>query len=521
MNTPVPRRHLIAGLFLLFLAPLVWEGPAHEKASSFSATSAQLPITALSFRTNQSSAQASQSIHPHVPNSTSQPNLKSVEKILPEGVRSKVSLGDHYGFLSTDRTYFRSFVDSNGIERSYRPAIVLGKFKGDSNVYAFSVEDGKEIEMQARLAASKNIAFAELDMVMKRQFEPNDEQLPSQWHHAKIHSTNAWALTLGNSSVKVAILDTPFQMNHPDLAARAIPGWDMVSQEPITSAVGFYHSTIGAGMAGATINNFLGVAGAVNCQLMPINIGDFPTLSDMYKAILWAADHDVRIVNISWDGCFSSLVNEGGAYLKSKIGGVVFMAGVNGFNKFLDYPNQPDLYAISMTDSNDTPRSTYGPHIDFAAPGYQILSTTTNSGYELDSGSSYATPLAAGLAAFILSVNPALTPTQIIDIMKTGALDLGVSGWDQYFGWGRLDFGKIAQSTFATLPISKIAAEPDYTVKAEYVPGAEYQLLRSTNATEWQAVTGYTVETNGTSLFFKDNASPEQQAYYEIQVRLP
>ncbi|MGN6385534.1 MAG: S8 family serine peptidase, partial [Verrucomicrobiota bacterium] len=136
-------------------------------------------------------------------------------------------------------------------------------------------------------------------------------------------------------------------------------------------------------------------------------------------------------------------------------------------------------------------------------------------------GSSYATPLAAGLAAFILSVNPALTPAQIIDIMKTSALDLGVAGWDQYFGWGRLDFGKIAEATFATLPISKIAVEPSYTIKAEYVPGAEYQLLRSTNATEWQAVTGYTVETNGTSLFFKDNESPEQQAYYEIQVRLP
>lgn len=520
MNTPVSRRHIIAGLLLLFLAPLFWRLPATVKLMRSPAVAWMTPTAPPFFKPNPLSPIA-QSIPSKVPDSTSAPAPKTNLDRLPPGVLSKTALADSYDLLPVDRSQFLSFVDRNGIERLYRPGVLLGKFKDDPKVYAFGVATGKEIEIQTTLKRSKEIAFAELDMVMKRQFQPNDEQVSTQWHHATIHSTNAWALTLGNNSIKVAILDTPFQMNHPDLAARTIPGWDMVFQQPIDSAVGFYHSTIGAGLAGASVNNFIGVAGAVNCQIMPINIGDFPTLSDMHKAVLWAADHDVRIVNISWDGCFSSVVNESGAYLKSRAGGLLFMAGVNGFNRFLDYPNQPDIYAVSMTDSSDAPRSTYGPHIDFSAPGYQIFSTTTNSGYELDSGSSYSTPLTAGLAAFILSVNPALTAEQTIDLLKAGAVDLGTAGWDQYFGWGRLDFGKIARAAFATLPISRIKAEPNFTIQTEYLPGVEYVLLRSANAAQWQLVQDYSIVTNGPSLFFRDNAPTSGPAYYQIQVRLP
>lgn len=447
---------------------------------------------------------------------------RSGEIPLPPGIESKLSLSESYALLSTDRRNFRSFVDPNGIFRSYRPEVILGKFKNDKVVYAFKVKAGTERELQKKLAHSPEIAFAELDMVMARQFQPNDQELPSQWHHQTIHSTNAWSLTLGNSSVKLAILDTPFQMDHPDLVGQAIPGWDMVGEGPVTSAPGFYHSTIGAGLAGAAINNFIGVAGAVNCQLMPINIGDFPTLSDMYKAVVWAADHAVRVVNISWDGCFSSVINEGGVYLKSKTGGLLFMAGVNGNNHFLNYPNQPDIYAVSMTDTNDVTRSAYGAHIDFAAPGFQIYSTTTNSGYEIDSGSSYATPLAAGMAAFVMSVNPELNPDQIIEVLKSGTLDVGPLGVDQYYGWGRLDLGKIARAAFSTLSISHIAALPDFTIQAQYLPGAEYSFLRSEQpgSSAWEPVAQYTIETNGSSLFFKDLSINPVSRFYQIQIRL-
>jgi subtilisin family serine protease len=312
-------------------------------------------------------------------------------------------------------------------------------------------------------------------------------------------------------------------MDHPDLAANAIPGWDMVGAAPVITALGFYHSTIGAGLAGAVINNAIGVAGVVNCQLMPINIGDFPTLSDMYKAILWTADHGVRVVNLSWDGAYSAVVNDAGAYLKNTTRGMLFMAGVNGFNHFLDYTNQPDIYAISMTDTNDAPRSAYGFHIDFAAPGYQIYSTTTNSGYEFDSGSSYSTPLAAGLAAFAMSVNPELGPDEIFELMRASAADLGTEGWDQFYGWGRLDFGKLSRAVFATLPVSRITALPDFTIEARFVPGTMYQLLRANSPQSqfWSPVPDFSIETNATALLLRDLSPLPSQSFYQLQIQLP
>jgi subtilisin family serine protease len=450
------------------------------------------------------------------------------------GVEDLTPLKNSYGLLPLSRSDFRTFMDQNGIERRYRPEVVLAKFKSDPAVYALKVKSGGEIEVQKALSAAPDVEFAELDLVMTRQFDPNDQELSKQWHHATIQSMDAWSVSLGNSSVTVAMLDTPFQMDHPDLATHAITGWDMVSSNAITTqvfrdlfsnATYVYHSTIGGGLACAGINNFIGVAGVANCQLMPINIGDAPTLSDMYKAVIWAADHDVRIVNLSWDGAYSSVLNDGAGYLKQKTRGMLFMAGVNGANKFLDYSNQPNIYAISMTDASDTARSAYGPHIDFAAPGYNIYSTTTNSGYELDIGSSYSCPLAAGLAAFVMSVNPSLGPEEIFSLMQASAVDLGSPGWDQHFGWGRPDFGKLALAAFATLPVSHISASDQnaFTIQAQYVPGVEYQLFRSSTLSppDWQAVSQFSMTTNNSILSFQDLSPVAMQNYYQLKIHLP
>ncbi|HEV8541453.1 MAG TPA: S8 family serine peptidase [Verrucomicrobiae bacterium] len=251
---------------------------------------------------------------------------------------------------------FLSTVDAFGLKRPFRPGVVLVRFKDNAQPVAVLTARGSEIAIQRDLSRRGDIQYAELDFVLTRQFQPNDPALGEQWHHAKIHSTNAWSVNLGGPVVTIAILDTPFQMNHPDLAANTVPGWSMITQAAITSdPVGYYHSTIGAGMAAAIINNGVGVSGVANCRLMPIDIGDRPTASDMHDAVIWAADHGVRVVNLSWDGAFSSVINDAGLYLKQKAGGMLFMSGVNG-NGLLNYPNQPDIYAVSMTDMNDQTR---------------------------------------------------------------------------------------------------------------------------------------------------------------------
>ena len=378
--------------------------------------------------------------------------------------------------------------------------------------------------MLQTLPRHAEIEYAELNVIHTRQFQPNDPRATNQWHHALLGSTNAWALSFGHASVTVAIVDTPFQMDHPDLAANAVAGFDLVKTQAVTSAPGFFHSTIAAGLAGGVIDNFVGISGLVNCKLMPIDIGDFPDTAMMYKSVVWAADHGVRVVNLSWDGAYSSLINTGAEYLEQTTRGVVLMAGTNGEGRFKNYVNQPKIWAISMTDKEDKQRSVRGPHIDFAAPGYDIYSTTEDSGYEIDSGSSYSTPLFSGIVAWVMSVNPALNPPDILDLLKQSAIDLGTPGRDDYHGWGRVDFAKLAALTFKTLPWSQrvVRTAEHSAVEVSHIPGADYTFLTSPtiNPPAWQAVPSFSVSTNASMLRFEDLAPASSQRFYQVGIVL-
>lgn len=415
-----------------------------------------------------------------------------------------------------------NFIDENGICRSYIPQTVLLKFSGEEHARGLPIKAGLEVAAMEELKKRPDVLFAELDLVLNRQFTPNDSRLKDQWHHAKIHSSDAWAVRLGNPEIKIAIVDLPFQMDHPDLAPNTISGWDVITGAPISSSAGDFHSTIGAGLAAAAVNNFVGVAGAGNFKVLPINID--PTISSMYTAILWAADNGVRVVNISYDGCFSSNLNDAGEYLQKTARGLLVMAGVNR-QEFLGYVNQPAILAISMTDKADQQLSSHGQHVDFAAPGWQVFATTTNSTYESDSGTSYSAPLTAGVIASLLGINPELNPTNVVQILKETAVDLGTQGWDQFYGWGRIDFGKAARAAFATLPVSKITITQQadgIEVGAVLVPGAIYNLYRSSAPLpgQWEVLESAERRTNGTKLLFLDSTGPNPQAYYQLKVML-
>src|SRR5882724_2497437 len=111
-----------------------------------------------------------------------------------------------------------------------------------------------------------------------------------------------------------------------------------------------------------------------------------------------------------------------------------------------------------MTDEADNFQSAPGAGIDFAAPGYQIFSTSIGDSYASGSGTSYSTPLFCGVVAVLMSINPTLNADEIVDILKNTADDKGQPGWDAYFGWGRINFAAAAGATAATVPlISSIA----------------------------------------------------------------
>lgn len=414
---------------------------------------------------------------------------------------------------------FGRLISEPGTVRFFNPETVLVKFRNRPLVSALRVEPQRESDAVQALRRRSDVEFAELDTFERRQFIPNDPLLASQWHHGIINSFSAWSYGLGRSSVRVAIVDTPFQMDHPDLAANTVSGWDVVANQPVTASAGIVHSTMCAGMAAAVVNNGIGVAGAANCQVLPINING--AISEMYNATLWAATNGVRVVNISWSGGTDAVLEAAGLFLKTNAGGILFMSAVDG-NGLLNGPNQPDVYCVSMTDAADNFQYTmYGPYIDFAAPGYQIYSTSTGGGYATGSGCSFAAPLVAGVAAWMFGLNPTLTPGDVIGILTNTAVDLGPAGWDEYYGWGRIDYGAAAAAV-ATLPTisSAVWTNNAFVVSAKYRPGPIYSLWRSADLSPpaWARVTNAALVTNADTISLTDPAPLSSRAFYRLEV---
>jgi subtilisin family serine protease len=395
---------------------------------------------------------------------------------------------------------------------SFAPQTILVKFRHEPGVLAIRVQADREVESLHLLQKNPEVEFAELDLLKARQFEPNDVLVSNQWHHAVIDSYSAWNVTTGNPSIRIGIVDKPFQMGHPDLAANTDAGWSVVTNTAIVASAGEEHSTLAAGMAAAVLNNGIGGAGAANCRLVPIDINGF--ISEMYDAVVWAADHGIRVVNLSWQGADSEVLNEAGLYLETHARGLLVMSGENG--GFQDYPNLPHIWCVSMTDAANNVRSSNGDHIDFAAPGYQIFTTTINSGYTTANGTSFSAPLVAGVVAALLSINPTLSPEETIDLLKATATDLGQLGWDRFYGFGLVNFGKAARAAQATLPsILKISRQgTTTTVESTYREGLSYSLWKSdSKLSEWQLAAPTPSATNGTIISFEDVSSLDSVNY--------
>jgi len=313
------------------------------------------------------------------------------------------------------------------------------------------------------MTKSGKFTFVERDFVARASATPDDPNFASQWHLATIQAPSAWNLTKGSASIPIAIIDSGADPNQPDLAPKLIAGWNFLTGTSNTSDTGCNtgHGTAVAGAAGAATNNLIGVAGVGwNNPIMPLVVTSascFAYYSDMASAIDYAADHGVRIINISIEGSSaSSTLQTAVNYAWSK-GAVIFAAAGNSSSSSPVYPAAcTNVVAVSATEPNDTLASfsNYGSWIDLSAPGDMIMTTQVGGSYGDWWGTSLASPIAAGVGALALSANPSLTASALVSLLEKNSDDLGATGFDQYFGWGRVNAYKAvvaAQSTISTV----------------------------------------------------------------------
>jgi thermitase len=341
------------------------------------------------------------------------------------------------------------------------------------NIYVVELNPGREKALAQALKRNPHVKFAELDGVVQMQQTTNDAYFGSEWHLAKIGAPGAWDMATG-SGITIAVLDTGVDATHPDLAARIVPGWNTYDNNSNTADV-YGHGTKVAGAAAAIGNNTAGVAGvAWNAKIMPMRISDtsgyITYFSMVANALTWAADHGARVANISYGVENVASVQSAAQYMRNK-GGVVVTAGGN--NGALDSSaNTTTMITVAATDANDVRASwsTYGPPIDLSAPGVGIYTTVKGGGYGAVNGTSFSSPITAGVVALMLSANPSLKPDQIDSILASTALDLGTAGRDNYYGAGRVNAykavlaAKSATATDTQAPTVSITS-PGSTVK--------------------------------------------------------
>ena len=337
---------------------------------------------------------------------------------------------------------------------------------------------------------------------------PNDSSYGSQWGIAKINAPQAWNATQSNAAIRIAILDTGIDLDHEDLAAKIVLSKDFVIVPPGTSAGPNDingHGTHVAGTAAAITNNSLGVAGVgYNVSIMNGKVVDdtnFAMLSWVADGIVWAVDNGADVINISWSA------GSGSATLENAINyawdnGVVIVAGAgNSAGTSLSYPAAyPNVIAVAATNQDDTlwSSSRYGLWVDVAAPGVNIFSTHKNNGYTSGSGTSFASPHVAGLAALLMSVAQdtncnGRVNDEVRAAIEGSAVDISALNPLKPLAHGRID----AAAAVAMLggPCAGSAPAPSDTTAPSTVPGLVSSHAVSTWSTDstidvsWTAAT--------------------------------
>lgn len=242
--------------------------------------------------------------------------------------------------------------------------------------------------------------------------------------------------------VKVAVIDTGIDQNHPDL--KAYGGASFITS---TFQDDNGHGTHVAGTIAALDNGegVLGVAPEAQIYALKVlNSAGSGNYSDIAAAIEWSIDNGMNIISMSLGGSSPSELLRA-AVVKAHQAGILIIAAAGnagndtGTGDNVLYPARyPEVIAVAATDSSDKRASfsSTGPDVELAAPGVNILSTFPGGIYKALNGTSMAAPHITGLAALIKSTYPNLTNEQIRKKLSETALDLGQAGRDPWYGYG-------------------------------------------------------------------------------------
>ena len=366
------------------------------------------------------------------------------------------------------------------------------------------VPEGAELRVVQALSKNPNVEFAEPDFV--RTFgDPavmpvNDPFVGYKWdldNDGNIYSTTGdvlattgaadadmdWreaveALASSNGSARIGIMDTGIRNDHQEFQGRIAAQYDFFDGDG-NAEDDNGHGTHVAGIAAASTNDGLGVPGVAytgNVEFAIAKVcgesgwGPFVSygcpLSAIADGIVWAVDNGAHVLNLSLGGGSGSDAEQS-ALQYARSNNVLPFCATGNDNGAVSYPAAfPECVAVGATDWSDNRASysNYGSAIEISAPGgddespdgYSYILSSYNGGpdsYAFLAGTSMATPQATGLGALLHVLGVADDDAKLSN-MKSTADDLGASGWDQYFGEGRINVANAVAAATGGGPIN-------------------------------------------------------------------
>ena len=270
----------------------------------------------------------------------------------------------------------------------------------------------------------------------------SDDPLQSQeWW---LHDVGADAATPPGPGIPIAIVDSGLDVTTPEFAGR--PNVTLLNDQTVFGPEE-WHGTFVASIAAAPANG-VGIVGVYPQAALEIwDASAVSSISPFSAAvgIETAAQHCPGVISLSI-GSRTPSQQISAAITDAFHRGCLVVASAGNDRAHGSPPTYPadqsHVLTVAATDENDrvTDFSTSSANNDLAAPGIDIIGAVTlahdPSGYITEPGTSFSAPIVAAAAAWLWTVRPTLDWTQIEEILRSTARDVGAPGFDADTGWG-------------------------------------------------------------------------------------
>jgi hypothetical protein len=320
----------------------------------------------------------------------------------------------------------------------------------------------------AELRADGAVSFEERDRTytVLSAAADTDPLAPEEWWRADVRVDQ---LTGPGPGVPITLVDSGVSFGHQEFVGR--PNLIALnSQEP--APIGGVHGTATASVAGAPVNG-IGLVGIYPQSILrsyDASLGDgtqLPT-DEIARGIVAAAQAGKSVINLSLGGPDADPAITAAIDLAVRDGGLVVAASGNSGDEGddLTYPGaSPHVLTIAATDESDhvASFSTESPWVDLSAPGVDIpVASALDDSYQAEDGTSFSSPMVAGAAAWLWTVRPQLDASQVAEILRQSARDVGTPGYDDATGYGILDM----TAALAAPTPTRDSPEPNDTLAA-------------------------------------------------------